>query len=110
MADSEIFAFSTFDTGQPDLVCSAISVNFASSDVRHFRDADEIAVRDREAVTDLLEPHRGLGLDGIGGEPALPRPADNAIVKHAACAAPMSSSGLVPGPSSKRALKPYGAS
>src|SRR5690348_3415765 len=32
-------------------------------DVRHPCDADEIAVRDREAVAYLLEAHRGGGLD-----------------------------------------------
>ena len=41
-----------------------------------------------------------------GGVPALLSWADSAIEKQPACAAPMSSSGLVPGPSSKRDLKP----
>src|SRR5438128_11445591 len=39
--------------------------------------------------------------------PASPNWADSAIVKQPACAAAISSSGLVPAPSSKRALKPY---
>src|SRR5438552_15404007 len=41
---------------------------------------------------------------------ASPRMRDRAIVKHPAWAAPMSSSGLVPGLPSKRLLKPYGYS
>src|SRR6266576_1813917 len=41
---------------------------------------------------------------------ASPRMSDRAMVKHPACAAPMSSSGLVPGLPSKRLLKPYGYS
>src|SRR5215467_8411061 len=39
--------------------------------------------------------------------PALPNCADSAIVKHPACAAASSSSGLVPIPFSKRVLKEY---
>jgi len=39
--------------------------------------------------------------------PAVPNCAENAIVKQPAWAAAINSSGLVPGPSSKRALKPY---
>src|SRR5438045_2898910 len=42
--------------------------------------------------------------------PALFNANESAIVKHPACAAPSSSSGLVPLPSPKRALNPYGAS
>ncbi|CFT89436.1 Uncharacterised protein [Bordetella pertussis] len=38
--------------------------------------------------------------------PASPRILDNAIEKQPACAAPSSSSGLVPGWSAKRVLKP----
>jgi len=40
--------------------------------------------------------------------PALPSISDSAMEKQAACAAPISSSGLVPFPPSKRVLKPYG--
>src|SRR5690606_8680205 len=42
-----------------------------------------------------------------GVKPASPNWADTALEKHPAWAAPMSSSGFVPGPSSKRGLKPY---
>jgi hypothetical protein len=38
----------------------------------------------------------------VGSKPALPKPAESAIEKHPAWAAPMSSSGLVPGLSSNR--------
>ena len=40
-----------------------------------------------------------------GGVPACDRPTDSAIVKQDACAAPSSSSGLVPVPLSKRPEK-----
>jgi hypothetical protein len=44
----------------------------------------------------------------VGVIPARPRPAANAIEKHPACAAPISSSGLVPEPFSKREIKENG--
>ena len=40
----------------------------------------------------------------VGGWPPRSSPADSAIEKHPAWAAPISSSGLVPAPSSKRDL------
>src|SRR5262245_14235259 len=43
----------------------------------------------------------------VGVKPLLPRPADNAIEKHPAWAAPISSSGLVPGAPSKRVRNEY---
>src|SRR5215213_7273664 len=46
----------------------------------------------------------------VGGLPALLRAPESAIEKHPACAAAMSSSGLVPLPSSKRDLNEYGPS
>src|SRR6185436_21172344 len=42
-----------------------------------------------------------------GVMPALPSSAENAIEKQPACAAPISSSGLVPTPSSNRVLNEY---
>ena len=41
----------------------------------------------------------------VGVKPASARPFEKAIEKQPACAAPISSSGLVPSPSSKRDLK-----
>jgi hypothetical protein len=41
----------------------------------------------------------------VGVKPASARPLENAIEKQPACAAPISSSGFVPSPSSKRDLK-----
>src|SRR5665213_558270 len=46
----------------------------------------------------------------LGEKPALPKLADNAIVKQPACAAAMSSSGLVPAAVSKRVANEYGVS
>src|SRR5690242_16958858 len=46
----------------------------------------------------------------LGGNPALVRLADSAMVKQPACAAAMSSSGLVPGVCSNRVAKLYGVS
>src|SRR5476651_1322951 len=43
----------------------------------------------------------------VGVKPALPSSAENAMEKHPACAAAMSSSGFVPTPFSKRVLKEY---
>src|SRR6187200_644950 len=45
-----------------------------------------------------------------GVKPAFPRNAESAIVKHPACAAAMSSSGLVPGAFSNRVVNEYGVS
>lgn len=44
----------------------------------------------------------------VGVNPASPSINESAIEKHAACAAPISSSGLVPFSPSKRVLNPYG--
>ena len=61
---------------------------------------------DGKAAVDLLERHVRRGVHLLGGEPASPRISDSAMVKQPAWAAPISSSGLVPGLPSKRAAKP----
>src|SRR4051812_8066198 len=63
----------------------------------------------RRTILVILTPSPTLSIDTsavvctrLGLCPALPSPAASAIEKHAACAAPMSSSGFVPGDCSKR--------
>jgi hypothetical protein len=106
LALREIYAFRTFETGQPDLVCSAICWNVRSSMpgifATHTRSLCVIA---KPSPTFSSRTDASVCMDSAV-KPALPRPSDSAIEKQAACAAPMSSSGFVPGPSSKRALKP----
>ena len=105
-ADIEIFAFSTFDTGQPDLVCSAISMKVLSSMLGIFAThTRSLCVMANPSPTFSSRTAASVWMESAVN-PALPRPADSAIEKQAACAAPMSSSGFVPGPSSKRALNP----
>jgi hypothetical protein len=61
-----------------------------------------------EAVGHLFERDFGRALHALGGELGLAENERESLVKQPACAAPMSSSGLVPGLPSKRLLKPYG--
>src|SRR6187455_259604 len=105
-ATSEIFAFSTFDTGQPDLVTSAISANFASLMLGTLAmQMRSLCVIAKPSPTFSSRTAALVSMESAV-KPSLPRPTESAIVKHAACAAAISSSGFVPGPSSKRDLKP----
>ena len=65
-------------------------------------------MRDGESVADFLEPHRRLVSMESAVNPSLPRPADSAMEKQAACAAAMSSSGFVPGPVFEARLETIG--
>ena len=54
----------------------------------------------------LVKGDLGGGVDLVGLEARLLRNSDSAIEKHAACAAPISSSGLVPFWPSNREARP----
>lgn len=62
---------------------------------------------DLEAFAHLPQTDTRRRADSRGIEPAFVNPADRAIEKHPACAAPINSSGFVPVPSSKRDAKEY---
>src|SRR3954469_6406679 len=98
-----MFAFSNREIGQFALAPAAISWNFAASIFGIFA----VTVR-FEAVT--VQPFGGtlssdtsaVALTSSGVKPASPSAADSAIAKQPACAAAISSSGLVPAPDAKR--------
>src|SRR5450756_1790326 len=102
---------SACETGQSRFTAFAISWNFVSSmpgtvacivsAIRSITNPAPCLVRRTLACVSTL----------LLASPALSQANENAIVKHAACAAPRSSSGLVPRrSSSKRLAKPYGYS
>jgi len=62
--------------------------------------------RDGIAAIDFSRLTSAVVFRAVARMPASPSWPDRAIVKQAAWAAPISSSGLLPGPSSKRVLKP----
>src|SRR5207302_11170251 len=101
-ASSEIFALSARDTGQFALASAAISSNFFLSM------PGTLAVICRSTVVMVQLPDTCSSVSAAvvasvsGVKPALPSAADVAMVKQPACAAAISSSGLVPMPFSKR--------
>src|SRR5439155_26796971 len=98
---------SACDTGQFAFAVSACSWNVASS----IPGTDASVTRSMRLMGDPLSPVSRLTLAVVwtrsGVKPARPRPPDRAIEKQPAWAAPMSSSGLVPLPSSKREANEY---
>src|SRR6187402_748825 len=103
-------ALSTFDTGQPCSACLAIASKPAWSVPGTFAFTVRCALvmvkpspSFSRVIVDLVSILSAV-------RPAALSKPDSAMLKQPACAAPSSSSGLVPGPSSKRDLNPYGAS
>lgn len=64
--------------------------------------------RNRKTASTLSSNTSAVVSIDVGVNPASPSINESAIEKHAACAAPISSSGLVPFSPSKRVLNPYG--
>lgn len=64
--------------------------------------------RNRKTGIHFIQRHIGGGINRCWRESRFPSINESAIEKHAACAAPISSSGLVPFSPSKRVLNPYG--
>src|SRR5438445_11522154 len=105
-----ILALSSLETGQPALALPASSSSFAWSapgtlpfKVRWTAVMAKPSATFSSVTSAVVSMCSAVSL-------ASPRMSDRAIVKHPACAAPMSSSGLVPGLPSNRLLKPYGYS
>src|SRR5213078_4262291 len=101
---------SAFETGQPFLVCSAISSNLALSIPGTSASVFKSIVVIFGAPSTISNFTVAVVLTRFAGLPAFSRLAESAIEKQPASAAPMSSSGLVPFPSSKRDEKEYGPS
>lgn len=64
--------------------------------------------RNRKTGIHFIQRHIGGGINRCWRKSRFPSINESAIEKHAACAAPISSSGLVPFSPSKRVLNPYG--
>src|SRR5213083_2010823 len=98
------------DTGQVFLVSSACSRNFASSipgtSASVFKSI-EVILKPPSACSSFTV---AVVLTRLAGCPAFSRLNDSAMEKQPASAAPMSSSGFVPFPSSKRDENEYGPS
>ena len=94
------------ETAHPSLARVATSRN-GRVDARHGGLDVEMNGRDGTAGIELLHRHVAAVSMRRGSNPASPSRADSAMEKQPACAAPMSSSGLVPGASSKRVVKEY---
>src|SRR5688572_6085773 len=107
VASIVIVAFSTFDTGHPALALLAAVSNVAASapgtDAFTTRCTAVIENPSPTFSNDTLADVRMLA----GVRPIVPSCADSAIEKQPACAAAISSSGLVPLPSSNRVLNEY---
>jgi len=103
---SVILVFSNFDTGQPALAMPASSSNFVLSAPGIF--AVSVRCTDVMAKPSPCFSSVTSALVSICSAVSLasPRINDSAMVKQAACAAPISSSGFDPGLPSKRLAKP----
>src|SRR5207344_2912840 len=106
VASSVILVFRSLDTGQPALALPASSWNVALSVPGIF--ADSARCTDVMAKPSPCFSSVTSALVSMCSAVSLasPRISDSAIVKQAACAAPISSSGLEPGLPSKRLEKP----
>src|SRR5208337_3889581 len=107
LASMLILALRTRDTGQPDSAALAASSNFALS-------APGILTVTSRCDAVILNPASVLSKVTVAVVsmlsavmPAFPSCADNAMLKHPAWAAAISSSGLVPVPFSNRVLNEY---
>src|SRR5439155_2326226 len=110
VASKVILALTNLETGQPALALPASSSSFAWSAPGTFAfNVRWTAVMAKPSVTLSIVTSAVVSMCSAVSL-ASPRMRDRAIVKHPAWAAPMSSSGLVPGLPSKRLLKPYGYS
>src|SRR5205085_11717298 len=110
VASMVIFAFKSFDTGHPALALPASSSSLAWSAPGTFAfNVRCTAVMAKPSATFSSVTSAVVSMRSAVSL-ASPRMSDRAIGKQPACAAPMSSSGLVPGLPSKRLLKPYGYS
>src|SRR5262249_3904786 len=101
---------STLETGQVALASSACLRNSS-------RDTPETFPRKVSAIAEIFQPppscsmlRSALVSSFSGGCPAPLRRKASAMVKQPACAAAISSSGLVPLPSPNRVVKEYGVS
>src|ERR1700693_87397 len=104
----EILAFRTFETGQPFSAASAYFWKVAASAPGTFPTTSrwlEVMVQPESSLSSVRVT-LVLMLSGVRLAP--PSWAESAIEKQAACAAAISSSGLVPGAFSKRVVKEYG--
>src|SRR6202040_2223055 len=103
----EIFAFSTFDSGQPFSAASAYFWKAAASAPGTFPTTSMwLAVMVHpESSFSIVRVTLVLMLSGVRLAP--PSCAESAIEKHAACAAAINSSGFVPGPFSNREVNEY---
>ncbi|PAV74863.1 hypothetical protein WR25_01079 [Diploscapter pachys] len=101
---------STLDTGQPAFASLAIRSNSS----RSMPSTWPVSVRSDRVMVNPSPSFSSVTFALVSRLPCvLPAPASakaSAIVKQPAWAAAISSSGLVPGPSSNRVLKPYWAS
>src|SRR5262249_11773882 len=100
----EIFAFKTLDTGQPFSAASAYFWKVAAS-------APGTRPTTSRWLAVMVQPESSFSRESVtfvlmlsGVRLAPPNWADNAIEKHAAWAAAINSSGLVPGAFSKRVV------
>src|SRR6202041_1216318 len=103
----EIFAFSTFDTGQPFSAASAHFWNVGASAPGTLPTTSrwfDVIVHPASCFS-IVNVTLVLILSGFRF--ATPSCTDNAIEKHAACAAAINSSGFVPGPFSNRDVNEY---
>ncbi len=98
----------SFETGQPCLAFSACSRKAASV----IPGTSASVTRSMRGIEKPSAPFSRCTLavvwTRLGGKPACARPCDRAIEKQPACAAAISSSGLVPWPDSKREANEYG--
>src|SRR5215469_4289493 len=103
-----IFAFSTFETGHPFSAASAYFWKVAASAPGTLPATSRwlAVIVQPESSFSMVRVTLVLMLSGVRFAP--PNCADSAIEKHAACAAAISSSGLVPGAFSNRVVKEYG--
>jgi hypothetical protein len=103
----EIFAFNTFDTGQPFSAASAHFWNVAAS-------APGTLPTTSRWLAVIVHPESSFSIVKVtlvemlsGVNFSFPSCTESAIEKHAACAAAINSSGLVPGPFSNRDANEY---
>src|SRR5262245_20395149 len=110
VALSVIEAFSTLDTGQFALASSASFTNSSPERPGTLPCVVSAIVAMRQPPPSCSMVRSALVCSVSGGCPAPLRRNASAIVKQPACAAAMSSSGLVPLPSPNRAVNEYGVS
>ena len=104
-------ALRTRDTGQLAFAPAATSANAAASMPGTFAEVVRWTAQRVQPVLGWFSSVTAAVVLSVSATcPAFSRAAASAIVKHPACAAAISSSGLVPTPDSKREVKEYGVS